>query len=426
MALELLKSDKVKTASDIESVQNAVRGIIKKVRDEGDAALKFYQKKFDNHTPDTFRITPENAASAKNRLPAEVIEELDFAIEQVTAFAQAQKDCFSPLEIQIKPGMSMGHRVIPVDSCGCYIPAGRYPCLTAAIMSIAPAKVAGVKRIVAVCPPGTIGEINPGILYTIHALGCEEIYCMGGAHAIAALAYGTESIEPVDLIVGPGNQFVAEAKRQVFGNVGIDFLAGPSEILIIADETARADWVAADLLAQAEHDPNARACLVTNSRELAERTLEQVERQLKERTTEEVARASWNDNGVVALVDSLEEAVEYTNQYAPEHLEIHTTSPRNVLEGCRHYGSAFLGEDTAEVYADKIAGPNHTLPTSRSARYTGGLWVGMYMKVQSHMETDLPASMKLARYAEVQGAYEGMDAHRYAATIRLEKYRNQE
>ncbi|MFK5953293.1 MAG: histidinol dehydrogenase [Desulfobacterium sp.] len=424
MALELLKADKLKTASDIEGVQNTVREIINKLRDEGDAALRFYQKKFDNHAPDTFRITPEAAAMAKGRLPAEVVEELDFAIEQVTAFAQAQKDCFSPLETQIKPGMAMGHRVIPVDSCGCYIPAGRYPCLTAAVMSVVPAKVAGVKRIVAVSPPGTIGEINPGILYTLHALGCEEIYCMGGAQAVAALAYGTESIKPVDLIVGPGNQFVAEAKRQVFGKVGIDFLAGPSEILVIADDTARADWVAADLLAQAEHDPNARACLVTTSRELAENTIEQVERQLKERTTEKVARASWNDYGVVALVDTLEEAIEYSNQYAPEHLEIHTASPREVLEGCRHYGSAFLGEDTAEVYADKIAGPNHTLPTSGAARYTGGLWVGMYMKVQSHMETDRVASLKLARYAEIQGEYEGMDAHRYAATIRLEKYRS--
>ncbi|MCG8551578.1 MAG: histidinol dehydrogenase [Desulfobacterales bacterium] len=425
MALELLKADKKKTPSDIESVQSTVREIIQKVRDEGDAALKFYQEKFDNHAPETFRVTQEAAASAKDRLPAEVVEELDFAMEQVTAFAQAQKDCFSPLESFIKPGMSMGHRVIPVDSCGCYIPAGRYPCLTAAVMSIAPAKVAGVKRIVAVCPPGTIGEINPGILYTIHALGCDEIYCMGGAQAIAGLAYGTETIQPVDLIVGPGNQYVAEAKRQVFGKVGIDFLAGPSEILIIADHTAREDWVAADLLAQAEHDPNARVCLVTTSRELAEKTIEQVEVQLKERTTEKVARASWNDNGVVALVDTLEEAIEYTNQYAPEHLEIHTASPRDVLEGCRHYGSAFLGEDTAEVYADKIAGPNHTLPTSGAARYTGGLWVGMYMKVQSHMETDPAASRVLARYAEIQGQYEGMDAHRYAATIRLEKYNSQ-
>jgi len=419
MALKLLKTDKPQTASDVEALQSTVREIINKVRNEGNSALKYYQEKFDNHKPESFLITPEEAAKAKDRLPSEVIEELDFAIEQVTLFAQAQKSCFSPLETEIKPGMKMGHRVIPVDSCGCYIPAGRYPCLTAAIMSIVPAKVAGVKRIVAVSPPGTIGEINPGILYTIHALGCEEIYCMGGAQAIAAMAYGTETIDPVDLIVGPGNQFVAEAKRQVFGKVGIDFLAGPSEVLVIADESAKPDYIAADLIAQAEHDPNARACLVTTSEEIAQKTIQEVEEQLKQRTTEEVARASWNDFGVVALVDSMEEAVEFTNKYAPEHLEIHTISPRETLQGCRHYGSAFIGEDTAEVYADKIAGLNLTLPTSGAARYTGGLWVGMYMKVQTHMETDKTAGLKLAKYAETQGQYEGMDAHRYAATIRL-------
>lgn len=424
MALQLLKADKQKTALENENVQKTVKEIINKVKLEGDAALKYYQTKFDNHSPDSFRITPEVAAKAKDRLPKEIIEELDFAIEQVTAFAEAQKECMSPLEAEIKPGMKMGHRIIPVDSCGCYIPAGRYPCLTAAVMSIAPAKVAGVKRIVAVSPPGTIGEINPGILYTIHALGCDEIYCMGGAQAVAAMAYGTESIDPVDLIVGPGNQFVAEAKRQVYGKVGIDFIAGPSEVLIIADDTAKPVWVAADLLAQAEHDPNARVCLVTTDSSVAQKTIEQVEVQLKERTTEEVARASWDDNGVVALVDTMEEAVEYTNQYAPEHLEIHTVDPRAVLQECRHYGAAFLGEDTAEVYADKVAGPNHTLPTSGVAKYSGGLWVGMYMKVQTHMETDLEASVKLAQYSEIQGLYEGMDAHRYAATIRLNAYKD--
>jgi histidinol dehydrogenase len=243
---------------------------------------------------------------------------------------------------------------------------------------------------------------------------------MGGAQAIAAMAYGTETIMPVDLIVGPGNQYVAEAKRQVFGKVGIDFLAGPSEILIIADESARTDYIAADLIAQAEHDPNARACLVTTSKEIAEKVIREVENQLKQRSTEEVARASWNDFGIVAVADDIDEAVAYTNQYAPEHLEIHTVEPREVLKKCRHYGSAFLGEDTAEVYADKIAGPNHTLPTSGAARYTGGLWVGMYMKVQTHMETDKTAGLKLAKFAETQGRYEGMDAHRFAATIRLQ------
>ena len=315
--------------------------------------------------------------------------------------------------------MLMGQRIIPVDSCGCYVPAGRYPCLTSAVMSVIPAKVAGVQRIVACSPPGKTGSINPGILYTMHKMAVDEIYCIGGAQAIGAMAYGTDTIGPVDLIVGPGNQFVMEAKRQVFGTVGIDFLAGPSECLIIADETARVDYIAADLLAQCEHDPNARGALVTTSEPLARKTLEEIERQLKDRTTEEVARASWEDKGVVVVVDNLNDAARYANEYAPEHLEIHTARPREVVSLLKNYGSLFIGENTAEVYADKIAGPNHILPTGAAARYTGGLWVGMFLKVVTHMEVDGPASLKLAKYAETQGAYEGMDAHRFAATIRL-------
>jgi sulfopropanediol 3-dehydrogenase len=404
---------------DVQQLQDTVKSILAKVKAEGDSALRYYEKKFDNYEPPSFRISAEQAAKAASSLPAEVIEELDFAIEQVTAFARAQKDSLSAFETEIRPGMRMGQRIIPVDSCGCYVPAGRYPCLTSAVMSVIPAKVAGVKRIVACSPPGKIGAINPGILYTMHKMEVDEIYCMGGAQAIGALAYGTGSLNPVDLIVGPGNQFVMEAKRQVFGTVGIDFLAGPSECLIIADEGARADYIAADLLAQCEHDPNARGALVTTSRSLAEKTLAEIERQLKERTTEAVARASWDNKGVVALVENLSDAARYANEYAPEHLEIHTDKPREVLAMLKHYGSLFIGEDTAEVYADKIAGPNHILPTGAAARYTGGLWVGMFLKVITHMEVDKAASIKLARYAETQGAYEGMDAHRYAAAIRI-------
>jgi histidinol dehydrogenase len=252
----------------------------------------------------------------------------------------------------------------------------------------------------------------------------DEIYCIGGAQAIGAMAYGTELIPRVDLIVGPGNQFVMEAKRQVFGTVGIDFLAGPSEVLIIADNTARADYLAADLLAQCEHDPNARGCLVTVSESLARQTMAEIERQLKELTTEEVARASWEDKGVVVVVDNMEDAARYANEYAPEHLEIHTGQPRQVLAMLKHYGSAFIGENTAEVFADKVAGPNHTLPTGGAARYTGGLWVGMFLKVMTHMETTPEASVKLAKYSETQARFEGMDAHRYAAAIRLQNMKS--
>jgi histidinol dehydrogenase len=419
MSYREIKSAVAVAEEDVQQLQKTVKSILSKVKTDGDSAIRYYEKKFDDFDPPSFRISEEEAAKAGEELPVEVIEELDFAIEQVTAFARAQKDSMVEFEKEIRPGMLMGQRIIPLGSCGCYVPAGRYPCLTSAVMSVIPAKVAGVQRIVACSPPGKGGSINPGILYTMHKMAVDEIYCIGGAQAIGAMAYGTDTIAPVDLIVGPGNQFVMEAKRQVFGTVGIDFLAGPSECLIIADETARADYVAADLLAQCEHDPQARGALVTTSETLARRALEEIERQLRDRTTEAVARASWEDKGVVVVVDNLDDAARYANEYAPEHLEIHTARPREVVPLLKNYGSLFIGEDTAEVYADKIAGPNHILPTGAAARYTGGLWVGMFLKVVTHMEVDRPASLKLAKYAETQGAYEGMDAHRYAAAIRL-------
>ena len=419
MSYREIKSAVAVAEEDVQQLQKTVKSILSKVKTDGDSAVRYYEKKFDGFDAPSFRISEEQAAKAAEELPAEVVEELDFAIEQVTAFACAQRDSMVEFEKEIRPGMLMGQRIIPLGSCGCYVPAGRYPCLTSAVMSVIPAKVAGVQRIVACSPPGKTGSINPGILYTMYKMAVDEIYCIGGAQAIGAMAYGTDTIGPVDLIVGPGNQFVMEAKRQVFGTVGIDFLAGPSECLIIADETARVDYIAADLLAQCEHDPQARGALVTTSEPLARKTLEEIERQLKDRTTEEVARASWEDKGVVVVVDNLNDAARYANEYAPEHLEIHTARPREVVSLLKNYGSLFIGEDTAEVYADKIAGPNHILPTGAAARYTGGLWVGMFLKVVTHMEVDGPASLKLAKYAETQGAYEGMDAHRFAAAIRL-------
>lgn len=420
-----IKQAKPVAEEDIRQLQKTVSAILNKVKKEGDEALRYYARKFDKFVPALFCVSPDEAAQAKDRLPPEVIEELDYAIERVEAFARAQRDSIVEFEREFEPGVKMGQRIIPVDSCGCYVPAGRYPCLTSAVMSVMPAKVAGVKRVVACSPAGHDRSVNAGILYTMHRMGVDEIYCVGGAQAIAALAFGTESIRPVDLIVGPGNQYVMEAKRQVFGTVGIDFLAGPSECMVIADRTARADYIAADLLAQCEHDPNARGALVTTSESLAYKTMEEIERQLKERTTEEVARTSWENKGVVVVVKNLADAARYANEYAPEHLEIHTANPREILPYLKHYGSLFLGQNTAEVFADKIAGPNHILPTGSAARYTGGLWVGMFMKVVTHMETDVSAALKLARFAETQAICEGMDAHRYAATIRLQTLKPQ-
>ena len=418
MSLRKVKEAQSVTAQDVQQLQDAVSSILGKVRDEGDTAIRYYAKKFDNFEKE-FRVTREEASKAKDKLPPEVIEELDFAIKQVTAFAQEQRACLKDSEKEYFPGFSMGHRVLPVASCGCYVPAGRYPCLTSAVMSVIPAQVAGVKRIVVCSPPSRNGGINPGILYTLYKMGVEEIYCLGGPNAIAALAYGTETIKPVDMIAGPGNKYVQEAKRQVFGHCGIDFLAGPSEVLVLADDSARPDWVAADLLAQAEHDPNARASLVTNSETLAFAVIDEIEKQLKVLETEEVARASWEVKGEAVVCDTIAECIEYANEYAPEHLEVHCREPREIMMQLENYGSLFLGELTAEVYADKISGTNHILPTGRCARYTGGLWVGMYLKVITHQSTDINASLKLARYAENQAIYEKMDAHRQAAAIRI-------
>jgi len=419
MYYKKIKRERPVPEADIRQLQRTVSAILQRIKKEGDKALRHYEKKFDRFEPESLRVSRAEAAKAKDKLPPEIIAELDFAISRVTAFAQVQKDSLIEFEKEMLPGITMGQRVVPVESVGCYVPAGRYPCLTSAVMSVMPAKVAGVRRILACCPPGRDGAINPGILYTMHMMGVEEIYCFGGAQAIGAMAYGTETTQPVDLIVGPGNQYVMEAKRQVFGVVGIDFLAGPSECLVIADESARSDYIAADLLAQCEHDPSARGCLVTTSERLARETLKEIKRQLAERTTREVAGTSWANKGEVVMVKNLNDAARYANEYAPEHLEVHTKNPQEVLPLLNNYGSLFLGQNTAEVYADKIAGTNHILPTGRAARYTGGLWVGTFLKVITHQAVDVKASRMLAKYAETQATYERMDAHRYAAAIRL-------
>lgn len=419
MYYRVVKAETPVSPADQSALRERVRTILERVRVEGDDAVRAYSKQFDQFDPPSFRVTEEEAAQAKDELPAAVIEELDYAIEHVTAFARAQRESLSEFDKEIAPGMRMGQRIIPVESVGCYVPAGRYPCLTSAVMSVVPAKVAGVKRIVACSPPGRSGGINPGILYTMWKMGVDEIYCLGGVQAVGAMAYGTQTMRPVDMVVGPGNQYVAEAKRQIFGTVGIDFLAGPSECLVLADETGRPEYIAADLIAQCEHDPNARGCLVTTSEKLANDTIAEIERQLQQRTTEEVARASWSNKGTVVVTDSLSDAARFANEYAPEHLEIHASDPRAVLPMLTSYGSLFLGEQTPEVYADKIAGPNHILPTGAAARYTGGLWVGMFLKVITHMEVAQPGSPLLARHTVAQSSFEGMDAHRHAAAIRL-------
>jgi sulfopropanediol 3-dehydrogenase len=418
MRFKELKRAKPVKAEDTKALRQAVETIIERVSREGDAALSSYSRTFDGYEG-PLRVGEAEIAAAKKELPDDIIKGLDYAIEQVTAFAQLQRSQIKAFEKEMAPGVYMGHRLIPVDSCAAYVPAGRYPCLTSAVMSLAPAKVAGVKRIVTCSSPGTEKRINPAILYTMAAIGADEIYCLGGAQAIAAMAYGTETIQPVDLIVGPGNQYVTEAKRQVFGKVGIDFLAGPSECMVIADETARADYIAADLLAQCEHDPQARGALVTTSESLGRDVLAEIERQLGDLKTAAVAGRSWEDRGVVVTVPTIEDAAAYANTYAPEHLEVHTKDPKSLLPLLTSYGSLFLGQAAAEVFADKVSGTNHILPTLAGARYTGGLWVGNFIKVITHQWVDERGVQALASYSVRQAEFEGMEAHRRAALIRL-------
>jgi len=412
-----------KAARQVEQVQQqveeTVRSILEKVRQEGDGAIAYYEKKFDNFEPETFRVSEEEAVASKAKLPEHIVHEIHSSVERALAFARIQKESLVEFEKELSPGQIVGQKLIPLESCGCYAPGGRYPSITSAILTIAPAKVAGVKRVIACSPPGMKGEMDAGVLYAMHELGVDEIYCFGGAQAIGAFTYGTETIRPVDFIVGPGNQYVNEAKRQAFGKVGIDLLAGPSECLVIADESARADYIAADLIAQCEHDPNVRTGLVTTSESLARKTMDEIERQLPERTTQEVARSSWETYGVIAVVESLEEAAEYANEYAAEHVEIHTAEPRSLIPLLKNYGALFLGENTAEVYSDKVACLNHPLPTGGSARFSGGLWVGQFLKVVTYQEMNQKASERFARLTEARCRYEGMDAHGYAAAIRL-------
>ncbi len=418
MKVTFLKQAKPVPPEDVKALRQSVEAILDRVRQEGDQALRDYARTFDGYEGE-FRVGGAEIEEARRSLPDDIVEGLDFAIQRVTAFAEAQRARITEFEQEMIPGVFMGHRLVPVDSCAAYVPAGRYPCLTSAVMSLVPAKVAGVRRVVACSSPGKEKRINPAILYTMAAIGADEIYCLGGAQAIAAMAYGTETIRPVDLVVGPGNQWVMEAKRQVYGTVGIDFLAGPSECLVIADETGRPDYIAADLLAQCEHDPQARGALVTTSEDLGRRVLQDIERQLSELKTEEVARKSWEDKGDVVVVATLEDACTWANDYAPEHLEVHTRDPKALLPLLTSYGSLFLGESAAEVFADKVAGTNHILPTLRGARYTGGLWVGHFLKVLTHQWVDERGVQVLAPYSVRQGEFETMDAHRRAALIRL-------
>jgi sulfopropanediol 3-dehydrogenase len=420
---EYLKRAVERPQEDISAVQATVREILEKVRNEGIAAVRFYSKKFDHWSPRHFRVSRDDIEAARKALPQGEVEDIDFCQAQVRNFAREQMKRLVDFEVETLPGIHLGQKVIPVASSGSYIPGGRYPMLASAHMTVITPKVAGVKRVVACSPPVKDQGLWPATLYSMVAAGADEIYCMGGVHALAAMAYGMEGLEPVDFIVGAGNKYVAEAKRQLFGTVGIDLLAGPTEILVIADEAADPRIVASDILGQAEHDPNARQCLISLNRKMAEETVKEIDRQLVDLPTRDVAAVAWRDNGEVILVDSPEEAVKASDAWAPEHLEVQTGNWRYYLENCKNYGSAFLGEETTVAYGDKTIGTNHVLPTMKAARYTGGLSVGKFVKTVTYQYATKEGSYKIADVCERACNYENMLAHGLSCKVRKEKYR---
>ncbi|AOP83598.1 Histidinol dehydrogenase [Enterobacter hormaechei] len=397
------------------SLTEKVSAIIERVKTEGDTALRAFSQQFDKVVPAQFEVSEQEIAEALEGMDAQTRRDSEFAINQVRRFAQAQLATMQPLEVETLPGVHLGHRIIPVQTVGCYVPGGRYPILSAPVMSIVPATVAGCEQIIACLPPGA----HPAMIAVCHLAGAHRIFKVGGAQAIAAMAWGTESIPSVDKIVGPGNAFVNEAKRQVFGRVGIDALAGPSEIFTIADDSADPRILAADMLAQAEHDIHTRVGLATTSRDIAERTLVEVERQLASLPTAATAGEAWRRQGEIVLCEDEAQLIAFADHMATEHLQVHTRDPHATAAKIRNYGSLFIGQNASVVFSDKCCGTNHTSPTMAAARYTGGLWVGAYVKICTHQWIDEQGIPAIAEPAIRQSRTEGMQGHRRAAEIRL-------
>lgn len=408
-------------ASDDAKVRATVENILEDIETRGDAAVRALSETFDKWSPDSFRLTREQIDACYEALDKRDIEDIRFAQEQVRNFAQHQRDSMKDVEVETLPGVILGHKHIAMNSVGCYVPGGKYPLVASAHMSVVTAKVAGVPRVIAAAPPFN-GAPSPAIVVAMDMAGADEIYVMGGVQAVGAMALGTETIDPVDMIVGPGNAFVAEAKRQLFGRVGIDLFAGPTETLVIADESVDGELCAADLLGQAEHGPNSPAVLLTNSEALAKETMAEVERQLTILPTGETAGAAWRDYGQVIVCDTYEEMVEVADDIASEHVQVMTKDPSYFLENMTNYGALFLGEETNVSYGDKVIGTNHTLPTKKAARYTGGLWVGKFIKTCTYQRVTKEASVMVGEYCSRLCALEGFAGHKEQADIRVRRY----
>jgi len=408
-------------AIDNQKVKTIVENIISDIEQRGDAAVSEYSGQFDKWTPESFRLSKEEINACYEQLSEQEISDIKWAQKQVRNFATIQRESMKDVEAETLPGVVLGHKNIPVDSVGCYVPGGKYPLVASAHMSIVTAKVAGVKRVVAATPPFH-GKPAPAVIVAMDLAGADEIYTFGGVQAIAAMAVGTDTIEPVSMIVGPGNAFVAEAKRQLFGRIGIDLFAGPTETLVIADDSVDGELCAADLLGQAEHGLNSPAILLTNSEQLGKDTMAEVERQLTILPTADVAAVAWRDYGEVIVCDTYDEMLQVANDLAFEHVQIMTKDVPYFQKNMRNFGALFLGPETNVSYGDKCIGTNHTLPTKGAGRYTGGLWVGKFLKTCTYQRVTEEASVMVGEYCSRLCAIEGFAGHKEQADIRLRRY----
>ncbi len=418
-----LKQAAPRTEADLGVMRDTVAEILERVRGEGLAAVREYSRRFDGWDPPSFKVGDEEIAAARDKLAPDVSASLGFAHAQIRRFAELQRDSMLEFEEETRPGVFLGQKHIPVASVGAYVPSGKYPMLMSAQMSILTAKVAGVERVVGCAPPFEGRGIYPEVLWSMHLAGADEVWAVGGVQALAMLAYGVEGLAPVDLIAGPGNMYVAEAKRQLFGQVGIDLLAGPTEILIVADESADPVVLAADLLGQAEHGPTSPAVLVTTSTAVGEATLAEVDRQLPLLSSAALLRESWGALGEVVVAADPSEAVAGADRYAPEHLEVHAADADWYADRLSNYGTLCVGEEATITFSDKAIGTNHTLPTGKAARYTGGLWVGKFLKTVTYQRCTRAGALDIAPHAALLSDAELMPGHARSARLREEKYR---
>ncbi|MDA3642568.1 histidinol dehydrogenase [Saccharopolyspora indica] len=421
-ALKAPATSSAATTTSLPDVQEKVEAIVADIRARGDQAVREYSAKFDNWQPESFRLSAAQIEEIVSRVPRQVIADIEFVQQQVRSFAERQLASMQEFEVETLPGVHLGQKHIPVAAAGAYVPGGRYPLLASAHMTILTAKTAGVPRVVA-CTPPIRGAVPDATVAAMHLAGADEIYLLGGVQAVVSMALGTETIAPVDMLAGPGNAFVAEAKRQLFGEIGIDLFAGPTEVLIVADETADPFVVAVDLLSQAEHGPDSPAVLITTSEELGRSVVEHVDGLLPEMPTRDNAEPAWRDHGEVHVVESLDAAYELADTYASEHVQILTAQPREALAKMRNYGALFLGEGTCVSYGDKVIGTNHVLPTRGAARYTGGLWVGKYLKTVTYQEvTDPASSAKLGEVCGRAARVELFEGHARSGDVRAAKF----